>query len=162
MRPEKDGASQVDESTDTFDTIDWLVKNVGNHNGRVGMYGISYPGYYTACGLIDAHPALKAASPQAPVTDWFVGDDWHHNGAFLLTHCFNFLSVFGHPRPEPTRTIDVKFEHGTPDGYDFFLRVGPLANIDKTYFKGDVPFWNELMDHGTYDRWWQAATSGRT
>ncbi len=156
MRPEKDGASPVDESTDTYDTIEWLVKHVDNNNGRVGMYGISYPGYYTACGLIDAHPALKAASPQAPVTDWFVGDDWHHNGAFLLTHCFNFLSVFGHPRPAPTRKIDVKFDHGTPDGYDFFLRMGPLANIDKSYFKGDVAFWNEVMDHGTYDSWWQA------
>ena len=156
MRPEKDGASKVDESTDTYDAIDWLVKNVPANNGRVGLYGISYPGFYTACGLIDAHPALKAASPQAPVTDWFMGDDWHHNGAFLVTHCFNFLSVFGHPRPEPTKNFEFKFDHGTPDGYDFFLRLGPLANIDKTYFKGDVAFWNELMTHGYYDSWWQA------
>jgi putative CocE/NonD family hydrolase len=156
MRPEEDGSSRVDESTDTFDTIDWLVKHVANNNGKVGMYGISYPGFYAAAGLIGAHPALKAASPQAPVTDWFVGDDWHHNGAFLLTHCFNFLSRFGHPRPEPTKKFDFKFEHGTPDGYDFFLRMGPLANADKTYFKGDVAFWNEVMAHGTYDAWWKA------
>jgi uncharacterized protein len=155
MRPEKDGA-RVDESTDTFDTIDWLIKNVRGHNGKVGMYGISYPGFYTACGLIDAHPALKAASPQAPVTDWFIGDDWHHNGAFLVTHCFNFMSAFGYPRPEPTKNFEHKFDHGTPDGYDFFLRLGPLANIDKTYFKGEVAFWNELMQHGTYDDWWKA------
>ncbi|MCA1686055.1 MAG: CocE/NonD family hydrolase [Planctomycetia bacterium] len=156
VRPEKDGASRVDESTDTYDAIDWLVKNVANNNGRVGMYGISYPGFYTAAGLIDAHPALKAASPQAPVIDWFVGDDWHHNGAFLLTHCFNFLSTFGHPRPEPTKRFDHKFDHGTPDGYEFFLRMGTLADADRTYFKGDVAFWNEVMAHGTYDDWWKA------
>ncbi len=156
MRPEKEESSRVDESTDTYDTIDWLIKNLSNHNGKVGMYGISYPGFYTAAGLIDAHPALKAASPQAPVIDWFIGDDWHHNGAFLLTHCFNFLSVFGHPRPEPIKKSSQKFDHGTPDGYDFFLRLGPLANADAKYFKGDVAFWNEVMEHGTYDAWWKA------
>ena len=157
MRPEKDGTSKVDESTDAYDTIDWLVKNVAGNNGKVGMYGISYPGFYTACGLIDSHPALKAASPQAPVTDWFVGDDWHHNGAFLLTHCFNFLANFGHPRPEPVaKPATPKFSHGTPDGYDFFLRLGALPNADAKYFKGDVAFWNEVMSHGSYDAWWKA------
>lgn len=156
MRPEKDGISPIDESTDTYDTIDWLVKNIPGNNGKVGMYGISYPGYYTAAGLIDAHPALKAASPQAPVTDWFIGDDWHHNGAFMLTHCFNFMSFFGHPRPEPTRTAPSRFDHGTPDGYDFFLRMGPVSNAEKLHFKGDVAFWNEVMAHGTYDAWWKA------
>ena len=90
--------------SDTFDTIDWLVKNVPGHNGRVGMWGISYPGFYTAAGMIDAHPA-QAASPQAPVTDWFTGDDWHHNGAFLLPHAFGFMASLGHPRPEPTKTF---------------------------------------------------------
>ena len=160
MRPEEDGSSNVDESTDTFDTIDWLLKNVEGNSGKVGMWGISYPGFYTAAGLLGAHPALKAASPQAPVTDWFVGDDWHHNGAFLLTHCFNFLAAFGHPRPEPAKPPRdrnaLRFDHGTPDGYDFFLRMGPLANADATYFKGDVAFWNEVMGHGTYDAWWKA------
>jgi putative CocE/NonD family hydrolase len=156
MRPEKEGSSSVDESTDTFDTIEWLLKHVEGHNGKVGMSGISYPGFYTAAGLIDAHPALKAASPQAPVIDWFMGDDWHHNGAFFVTHCFNFLSVFGHPRPEPIKTSNSKFDHGTPDGYDFFLKLGPLANADAKYFKGDVSFWNEVMDHGTYDAFWRA------
>ena len=102
-RPHKTGPTEIDESTDTYDTIDWLIKHVPNHNGSVGMWGISYPGFYTAAGMIDAHPALKAASPQAPVTDWFTGDDWHHNGAFQLPHAFNFLASFGHPRPEPTK-----------------------------------------------------------
>jgi uncharacterized protein len=159
MRPHKDrkdGPRDFDESTDTWDTIDWLVKNVPDNNGKVGQSGISYPGFYTAAGMIDAHPALKAASPQAPVTDWFVGDDWHHNGAFQLPHAFNFLMVFGHPRPKPTTKIDFKFDPGTPDGYRFFLDLGPLPNADAKYFKGDVAFWNEIMRHGTYDDFWKA------
>ena len=158
MRPikadlEKDA---VDESTDTFDTIDWLVKNLPNNNGKVGQSGISYPGFYTACGLVDAHPALKAASPQAPVLDWFVGDDFHHNGALFLPHAFNFLANFGHPRPYPTSKPGTSFEHGTPDGYDFFLKLGPLPNADARHYKGDVPFWDEMMQHGTYDAYWKA------
>ena len=156
MKPEKEGPSGVDESSDTYDTIEWLLRHVEGHNGKVGMSGISYPGFYTAAGLIDAHPALKAASPQAPVMDWFIGDDWHHNGAFLVTHCFNFLSVFGHPRPHPVKESTGRFDHGTPDGYDFFLKLGPLANADLKYFKGDVQFWNDVMDHGTYDAFWKA------
>ncbi|HEY1378546.1 MAG TPA: CocE/NonD family hydrolase [Gemmataceae bacterium] len=149
------GPRDVDESTDTYDTIDWLVKHVPN-NGRVGQYGISYPGFYTAAGMIDAHPALKAASPQAPVTDWFVGDDFHHNGALFLPHAFNFLANFGRPRPEPTTKNGPRFEHGTPDGYDFFLKMGPLPNADAKYLKGDVAFWKEIMAHPNYDEFWQA------
>src|SRR5262249_40566531 len=103
-----------------------------------------------------AHPALKAASPQAPVTDWFVGDDFHHNGALFLPHLFNFMANFGRPRPEPTTKGPPRFEHGTPDGYQFFLRLGPLANADARHFKGDVAFWNEMMKHGVYDDFWQA------
>lgn len=155
-RPQKTGPHEIDESSDTFDTIDWLVKHVPGHNGRVGIWGISYPGFYTAAGMIDAHPALKAASPQAPVTDWFTGDDWHHNGAFLLPHAFNFLASFGHPRPEPTKKSRERFDPGTPDGYEFFLRMGPLSNVNARYFKDDVPFWNEIMQHGTYDDFWKA------
>ncbi len=155
IRPEADKEG-IDESTDTYDTIDWLVKNVANNNGRVGQSGISYPGFYTAAALVNSHPALKAASPQAPVTDWFVGDDFHRNGAFFLPHAFNFLANFGHPRPYPTRTPVVPFDHGTPDAYDFFLRLGPLANADERYYKGDVAFWNEMMRHPNYDAWWQA------
>jgi predicted acyl esterase len=153
----KPGEGRVDESTDTWDTIDWLVKNVRNNTGRVGTWGISYPGFYVAAGMIDAHPALKVASPQAPIADWFVGDDWHHNGALMLPHVFNFMANFGHPRPEPIRKSSLpRFEHGTPDGYRFFLDMGPLGNADARYFKGDVPFWNEVMRHGTYDAFWKS------
>ncbi len=154
--PNKKGPQDVDETSDTYDTIDWLIKHVPNHNGRVGQTGISYPGFYTDCGMIDAHPALKAASPQAPVTDWFVGDDFHHNGALFLPHCFNFMATFGRPRPQPTTKSAPRFEHDTPDGYDFFLRLGPLPNADAKYLKGDVAFWNETMRHGTYDEFWKA------
>lgn len=159
MRPhrtDKKGPADIDESTDTWDTIDWLIKSVADHNGRVGMMGISYPGFYTAAGMIDAHPALKACSPQAPVTDWFIGDDWHHHGALFLPHAFNFMAAFGRPRPEPTRKFKFAFEHDTPDGYDFFLQMGSIANADRRYFKGEVAFWNEVMDHPNYDDWWKA------
>ena len=159
MRPQLSanrGPQEFDESTDTWDTIDWLVKNVRNHNGKVGMAGISYPGFYTSAGMIDAHPALVACSPQAPIVDWFVGDDWHHNGALQLPHVFNFMAKNGHVRPEPTKKIDHKFDHETPDGYDFFLRLGALPNADSQYYKGDVPFWNEVMKHGNYDDFWKA------
>jgi hypothetical protein len=159
MRPvkadKKDG--DTDETTDTYDTIDWLVKTVKGHNGKVGQTGISYPGFYTVCGVIDAHPALVAASPQAPVTDWFVGDDFHHNGALFLPHCFNFMANFGKPRSGPTTKVEhLRFDHGTPDGYKFFLEMGPLANADARYLKGDVAFWKEVMQHGTYDSFWKA------
>jgi putative CocE/NonD family hydrolase len=159
MRPHNPGkkaSTDVDESSDTYDTIDWLLKHVANHNGKVGLWGISYPGFFTVSGMIDAHPALKAASPQAPVTDWFIGDDWHHNGALFLPHAFNFMANFGRPRPEPTKKAKPNFDHETPDGYQFFLGMGPLANADAKFFKGDVAFWNEVMKHGTYDEFWKA------
>ncbi len=153
-RSVKKGLQDIDESTDTWDTVDWLLKNIRTNNGKVGIWGISYPGFYTAAGIIDAHPAIVAASPQAPVTNWFLGDDWHHNGAFFLAHCFNFMSRFGHPRPEPTKTFDHTFDYETPDAYQFFLKLGPLSNIDDTHFKGNVAFWNTVMRHGTYDEFW--------
>jgi putative CocE/NonD family hydrolase len=158
MRPIKDHKDRtaVDESTDTWDTIDWLVKKVPANNGKVGMYGTSYPGFYTAAGMIDAHPALKAVSPQAPVTDWFMGDDWHHNGALFLPHLFNFMAGFGRPRPEPTKKFDFPFDHGTPDGYKFFLHLGTLGNVNARYFKKEVAFWDDVMKHGTYDEFWRA------
>jgi putative CocE/NonD family hydrolase len=156
-RPSKNGSREIDESTDTYDTIDWLIKNLKNHNGKVGMWGISYPGFYTAAGMIDAHPALKAASPQAPIADWFAGDDWHHNGALFLPHAFNFLAGFGHPRPQPIKKDDEKpFDYGTPDGYAFYLELGPLSNANKKYFKDDVAFWTEMMQHANYDDFWTA------
>jgi putative CocE/NonD family hydrolase len=158
MRPynpaKKDG--EIDENSDTWDTIDFLVKRVPNNNGRVGQWGISYPGCYTAAGMIDAHPALKASSPQAPVTDWFIGDDWHHNGALFLPHMFNFMANFGRPRPGPTKKPEFPFDHDTPDGYQFFLRLGPLPNANNRYFKDNIAFWTEAMKHGTYDDFWKA------
>ncbi|MBX7135006.1 MAG: CocE/NonD family hydrolase [Fimbriimonadaceae bacterium] len=160
MRPQltsRNGAKDIDESTDTFDTIDWLIKNIPGNNGRVGQWGISYPGFYTAAGMIDAHPALKAVSPQAPIADWFAGDDWHHNGALLLPHAFNFMAHFGQPRPEPTKkSPDKDFDYGTPDGYDFYMSLGPIANADAKYFKGSIPFWNEMLQHSKYDDFWAA------
>jgi putative CocE/NonD family hydrolase len=147
--PVKRGASDIDESTDAYDSIEWLLKHVPNHNGRVGMWGISYPGFYAAMGALDAHPALKACSPQAPIADWFIGDDWHHNGAFFLPHAFGFYSAFSEAEWR-------EFKYGTPDGYEFFLRMGPLAAADDKYFKGRIGFWEELMRHGTYDEFWKA------
>jgi len=157
MRPQNPNKSgnEIDESSDTWDTIVWLVQNTPNNNGNVGLWGISYLGLYTVLGMIDAHPALKAASPQAPVTDWFVGDDFHHNGAFFLNDGFDFMSAFGVPRPRPTDLHEEGYDKGTPDSYDFFLRMGPLANADKEHFKGAIPFWNEMMRHGTYDEFWK-------
>ncbi len=154
--PTKTG-KEIDESSDARDTIAWLLEHVPNHNGKVGQSGISYPGFYTVCGMIDAHPALVAASPQAPVMDWFIGDDWHHNGAFFLAHAFRFLSQFHKLRPENLKKLEsLSFDHGTPDGYDFFLRMGPLSNADALHLKGENPFWKELMAHGTYDAFWKA------
>jgi putative CocE/NonD family hydrolase len=155
--PAKKSPHDIDESSDTYDTIDWLLKNVAGNTGKVGLYGSSLRGFYTAAGMIDAHPALKAASPQAPVIDWFIGDDWHHNGALFLSNAFNYLANFDKPRPQPIKQSPyLPFDHGTPDGYDFFLRLGPLTNADAKYFKGEVAFWKELMKHGTYDEFWQA------
>src|SRR5438876_4557139 len=128
MRPQlqkKGGPKDIDESTDTYDSIDFLVKNVPNNNGKAGQYGISDPGFYTSAGMINAHPALKASSPQAPIADWFF-DDFYHHGALFLPHAFNFFSRFGHARPEPTTTQPGGFNFGTPDGYQFFLDLGPL------------------------------------
>lgn len=154
--PHKSRPLDTDESSDAWDTIDWLLRNVPGHNGRVGMFGISYPGFYTSMGMIDSHPALKAASPQAPIADWFIGDDFHHHGAFFLPHAFNFLATFGQTLEEPTRQRPRPFDHRTPDGYDFFLRLGPLANVDRLHFKGAIHFWPDLAAHPDYDAFWQA------
>lgn len=158
LRPhiaEKKGPRDVDESTDTYDTIEWLLKNVAGHNGKVGRQGTSYRGWNAAAGMIDAHPALKAVSPQAPVGDTFVGDDWHHNGALFLNHTFFYMPRKGKVRAGPYRVAPPAADWGTPDGYDFFLRLGPLANINKNYFHGEIPCWNELEQHGTYDDYWK-------
>jgi hypothetical protein len=159
VRPQltkKGGPKDIDESTDTYDTIEWLVKNLPHNNGRVGQWGISYPGFYASAGAINSHPALKAVSPQAPIADWF-WDDMHRHGAFNLVLAFNFFSGFGKPRPVPTDSEEWKsFEHGTPDGYQFFLDMGPLSNADTRYFKGDIAFWKDFVAHPNYDAFWQS------
>ncbi len=159
MTPHKDvkrGVRDVDESTDTYDTIDWLVKHVERNNGRVGLWGISYPGFFAAAGMLDAHPALKAVSPQAPQTDWFAGDDTHHNGAFFLTSTFNFMAACGKRGAGTSMSCGKPFEFGTEDGYKFFLDMGPLATAEQRWFKDSVPGWSDMMRHGTYDAFWKA------
>jgi putative CocE/NonD family hydrolase len=156
--PDKKGKNDIDESSDTYDTVEWLLKNLDSHNGNFGLYGISYPGFYASASLPGAHPAVKAVSPQAPVTDWFIGDDWHHNGAFMLIDAFMFYRAFGKPRPEPI-TPDkgpTSFIFPTQDNYKFFLEMGPLKNAKLNYFGDTLKFWNDLMKHGTYDEFWKA------
>ena len=155
--PNKKTKKDIDESSDTYDTIDWLVKNLPSNNGRAGIYGISYPGFYSTASLPGAHPALKAVSPQAPVTDWFQGDDFHHNGAFFLMDAFSFYSGFGVPRPKPiTPDKGPKgFKFPVNDNYKFYLEMGPLKNVKAKYFADSIEFWNDLMAHGTYDKFWK-------
>ncbi|AFN74914.1 peptidase S15 [Melioribacter roseus P3M-2] len=153
--PDKKSKNDVDETTDTYDTIDWLVKNLKHNNGRVGIWGISYPGFYAAMSLIDSHPALKAVSPQAPIADWFIGDDMHHNGAFSLSMSFNFFKTFDQPRDSLTTTWKTIEPYDSPDMYTFFLNLGPLKNINEKFFHGSLPFWNQIMEHGAYDEFWK-------
>jgi putative CocE/NonD family hydrolase len=154
----KKNPKDVDESSDTYDTIEWLTKNVPNHNGHVGISGISYPGFYAAAACVDAHPALKACSPQAPVTDWWNGDDFHHNGALYLPHAYNFFNFFGRPRPDPIRPEDEPrpLAPNRTDAYKFFLEAGPLSNIDEKLYKNQVAFWNEMLKHPNYDEFWKS------
>jgi hypothetical protein len=159
MTPHKEGKKtpkDVDESTDTYDTIEWLVKNVPNNNGKAGLYGISYPGFYVAAGMPDTHPALKACSPQAPVTDLYMGDDAYHNGAFMLAANFGFY-VFFKPRAglefPPKRWRD--FDYGTNDGYDFYLAMGPTSNAKKLYLKDTNFYWDDQVQHPNYDEFWK-------
>ena len=145
----------IDEATDTYDAIDWLVKNIDNNNGNVGVFGISYPGFYSTEAALSNHPALKAVSPQAPVTDWFQGDDFHHNGAFFIMDGFTFYSGFGKPRPVPTTVGPKGFDFPTHDGYEFYLRTGALPNFAK--IMGDsILFWKDLYNHPNLDAWWKA------
>jgi len=154
-QPAKKAATDIDETTDTYDTVDWLVKNLPHNNGRVGITGISYPGFYTTMGTIDAHPAVKATSPQAPIADPFVGDDEHHNGAFFLAQNFMFYTFFGYARPVPTTRTVFSFRPWTMDSYKFFLAMGPLSNANKLYFKDSVAMWGRLMQHETLDEYWK-------
>lgn len=154
--PAKKGKNEIDEASDTYDTIDWLVKNIANNNGKVGVFGTSYPGFYSTMAALSGHPALKAVSPQAPVTDWYHGDDFHHNGAFFISDAFSFYSGFGQPRPKPTTVGPTSFKYfTTEDNYEFYLKTGALPNFSK--LMGDsIAFWNDLMNHGDYDAWWKA------
>ncbi len=152
----KKGPKDADESSDAWDTIDWLVKNAPNNSGKVGMFGISYPGFYTSMGMIDSHPALKAASPQAPISDWFMGDDLRHNGAFFLSQNFGFFYWFEQKSDDPLRDGGRHFIFNNPDGYDFFLRMGTLGNSDSVHFKSAIPAWTEFLAHPNYDAFWQA------
>lgn len=154
--PNKTSPRQFDEATDAYDTIDFLLKTLPNNNGRVGVWGVSYNGFYATMTILSGHPALKAASPQAPVTEWFLGDDWRHNGAFFLAHAFGFLSSYGRPRTGENELPGPGFGYGTPDGYDFFLRMGPLGNAEKEFFKGKIDYWQELISHDTYSGYWKA------
>jgi len=148
----------VDESTDAYDTVDWLIKNIPNNNGNAGIWGISYPGFYATAATIDAHPALVAASPQAPVTDYYMGDDSYHNGAFFLAANFGFYANFGKGKTEPALpdTSVPRFDYKNPNGYDFYLRAGPLSNFSEKYLKNQSPYWTEQIAHTNYDKFWQS------
>lgn len=159
MRPhidDKKSKLDVDDSSDLYDTIDWLLKNVPNNNGNAGIWGISYPGFYTSASMIDSHPALKAASPQAPMTNLFMGDDAYHGGAFMLDANFGFYAFF---RPQENPQLPAKnpaqFDFGTKDAYEFYLNVGPTSNLSK-YLGGMSSLFDDQLRHDTYDDYWKA------
>ena len=151
----KKSKQDVDDSSDLYDTIDWLLNNVPNNNGKAGIWGISYPGFYTATSMIDTHPALKAASPQAPMVDLFMGDDAYHGGAFMLAANFGFYVYFS-PQKNPALPPknEMEFDYGTTDSYDFYLKAGPLSTL-RTYMKGDTSLWDDQVKHDTYDDYWK-------
>ncbi len=158
MTPEKDThptKNDVDEGTDTYDTIDWLLKNIPNNNGKVGVWGISYPGFYTTTALLSRHPALVAASPQAPIADLY-RDDAFHNGAFMLVANFGFYPGFTNRQDEkPTQRRATEFIAGTEDGYDFFMKMGTMKSSNDMYYKDTIRLWNEMLDHPDYDQHWK-------
>jgi putative CocE/NonD family hydrolase len=158
FNPVRKTDKDIDESSDTYDTIEWLLKNIPNNNGRVGVFGISYPGFYSTMAAASNHPALVAVSPQAPVTNWFIGDDFHHNGALFLMDAFSFYSPlgngFGLPRPHPTTIPPRTLGYPVHDNYKFYLETGPLSNFKK--LMGDsVSFWKDLIAHPNYDEFWK-------
>ncbi|HRH60359.1 MAG TPA: CocE/NonD family hydrolase, partial [Chitinophagaceae bacterium] len=152
----KQSNADVDESSDTYDTVDWLLKNIQHNNGKVGIYGISYPGFYATASLPHAHPAIAAVSPQAPVTDEFEGDDVYHRGAFFLMDNFSFDNFFDAPRDGPReKNPPVSDEVKIDDVYDFYLKTGPVKNLNDVYFKNKSKIWNEYLQHSTNDEYWQ-------
>jgi putative CocE/NonD family hydrolase len=148
VRDPKDSKS-IDEGTDTYDTIDWLVKNVPHNNGRVGLLGISYGGWLTVMGMLEPHPALKAVSEQASPADMFLGDDFHHNGAFRLSYGFEYSTMM------ETDKTNFAFQFDRFDTYDWYLRLGPLSNANQKYFHGSLPTWNNFVAHPNYDSFWK-------
>lgn len=152
--PDKKG-NDTDEASDSYDTIEWLTKNIKGNNGRVGVFGISYPGFYSTMAALSGHPALKAASPQAPVTEWFLGDDFHHNGAFFQMDAFAFYKQFGVPRPYPVTRYQGGYQFKGEDAYDFYLRTGTLKNL-ATLIGDSIAFWKDLYAHPNYDDFWKA------
>ena len=155
FNPNKKTNQDIDEASDTYDAIEWLVKNIPHNNEKVGVFGISYPGFYSSMAALSGHPALKAVSPQAPVTDWFQGDDFHHNGAFFLLDAFNFYTGFGVPRPRPLMTYRGGYNVQTQDNYNFYLNTGSLKNF-ATLMGDSIRFWKDLYAHPNYDDWWKA------
>ncbi len=156
VRPYKENkkGKETDEASDTYDAIEWLLRHVADNNGKVGCFGISYPGYYATMAALSGHPALKAVSPQAPVTEWFLGDDFHHNGAFMMMDGFSFYSGFGKPRHGLIKSGPHGYQFPVKDNYQFYLNVGPLKNLAK--LMGDsVTFWKEMYEHPNYDAWWK-------
>ena len=150
-RPPRDSRDPkaIDESTDTYDTIEWLLKNVPNNNGRVGVLGISYGGWLTVMAMLDPHPAVKAISPQASPADMFLGDDFHHNGAFRLSYGFEYVAMM------ESSNVNTDFNFDRFDTYEWYLRLGPLSNANKNYFHGKLPTWNDFVAHPNYDQFWQ-------
>ncbi len=145
----KKDTKAIDESSDTYDTIDWLLKNVPNNNGKVGMYGISYDGWTTIIAASDPHPALKAVSEQATPSDMFMNDDLHHNGAFRLSYAFEYAFM------EEISKTDSLYQFGNYDTYDWYLKLGPLSNMNKKYVHNKLPSWNDFTVHPNYDAYWK-------
>jgi len=140
----------IDESTDAYDSVDWLVRNVKSNNGRVGILGISYGGWLTTMALLEPHPALRAASEQASPADMFLGDDFHHNGAFRLSYGFEYAVEM-----ETAKEANTLFEFNQADTYQWYLNLGPLYNVNERYLKGKIPTWNDFVNHPNYDEFWQ-------
>jgi putative CocE/NonD family hydrolase len=154
FNPNKKNKTDIDEASDTYDVAEWLVKHIANNNGNIGVFGISYPGFYSTMAALSGHPAIKAVSPQAPVTDWFMGDDFHHNGVFMLNDAYSFYSGFGQPRPKPTKVGPNEVKYYTKDNYKFYLETGAIKNFTK--LMGDsIKFWTDLMNHPNLDAWWK-------
>ena len=151
---DKKSNKDVDESTDMYDTVEFLLKHVENNNGKVGISGISYPGFYTSASIIDSHPAIKAASPQAPMTNLFFNDDGYHGGAFMLSANYGFYVSF---KPQKNPTLPEKrvpYDFGTPDSYKYYLHAGPTENLDKAFDGSNFLFHDQLV-HTTYDEYWK-------